>query len=82
MEAETTDNYIPRPGDKVSWPASRKIWGRIKGQVDFIESLEKKIAVVYIPAKSDQHGEERSGHPRTRHKKSFDQLTLLERPES
>jgi hypothetical protein len=77
VEAETTDKYTPEPGNKVSWKHSRSTMGRVKGEVDYTEG---EIAAVFIPPSKTQNGEEHSR--RTRYMKPFDQLTLLERPES
>lgn len=73
-----TDKYIPQEGDVVKWPHHRVGWGSIKGKVDYIESMTNETAMVYIPPSSAQQGE--NGQRRTRFRKRFDQLTLVERP--
>lgn len=74
-----TDSYIPQPGDKISWKPIRPNSGVVKGKVDYV-NLEEKVAAVYIPPSRSQQGQKYSR--RTRYMKAFDQLTLLERPES
>lgn len=74
-----TDNYIPQPGDKISWRPIRPNSGIVKGEVDYVD-LEKREAAVFIPPSRSQQGQKYNR--RTRYTKAFDQLTLLDRPES
>lgn len=73
MDPETTDNYIPQPGDKVKWWKARKNDGTAKGEVDYVD-METHEAYCLVSFKANTRAS------RVRCKKRFDQLILLERP--
>lgn len=77
-----TDSYIPKRGDKVSWPHTRVGMGTVKGEVDYVESITNETAIVFVSPSKYQAGMSKKGAQRTKIRKTFSQLTLLERPET